>query len=558
MIAKKFLPATSVTERECDVPRSRCLIGAITLTPASHASPTLPSFVRQDLLARHLERHALRGRTLGRWSGRHADGEGSIGPSGGRRRRRRSQRRHGEDDDDDDDDDIDIDGDDDDMDDDDEFDDMSRQAREAMEMENLHPAIRQSSGNGFGTYDGNAGLSTMPTADRYDQTPFAYAPPPASTGQQYGYASDSVGSSQSIAPPLPYEASYEISSAPSQQLAPNFSYGRTLPSRGQQAVWETQSNSAMQTAPAYTARSSSVTHPDWSSSAPSYVPPSPIASFPANNLPLATGAAAAAFPSTPETTSDTMALLHTSVPGSSHFPFSAPSTNDYVADYDWLFDGTNPLNAAQSTHTTEEGSTTFSEHSPKKEGPGAQEEGLEQTNALLPASAATGSPSSDDEVGRASRSGAGEQADALHDLAFFAILQRVSSKRLSQILSVCKVTKVVVSMHCRIFPKKLRLMSTKRRPCGSCTFCHLCLSLPHRLFLRLRLSDAISTSSLRESTRSTLLYTSRLSPPRRRIPCCCLPWSYVAHILRMKLLTFWPRGLAVSCGEPSFREYEAV
>ncbi|SPO25298.1 related to C2H2 zinc finger protein [Ustilago trichophora] len=37
------------------------------------------TFVRQDLLVRHLERHALRGKTLGRWSNRHKDGNDDEG-----------------------------------------------------------------------------------------------------------------------------------------------------------------------------------------------------------------------------------------------------------------------------------------------------------------------------------------------------------------------------------------------------------------------------------------------------------------------------------------------
>jgi hypothetical protein len=118
------------------------------------------------------------------------------------------------------------------------------------------------------------------------------------------------------------------------------------------------------------------------------------------------------------------ALLESSVPGSSHFTFSNPQTGDYIADYDWLFDGTNPLlttnmmeDFSSRSATTAHGSSIVEE---------SHVDGFTPLNGTSSKSQGEGEEEASKDDGQERQGG---EAGALHDLAFFAILQRVSVVR---------------------------------------------------------------------------------------------------------------------------------
>lgn len=129
------------------------------------------------------------------------------------------------------------------------------------------------------------------------------------------------------------------------------------------------------------------------------------------------------LPVMPDSVPGGTTLLDSSVPGSSHFTFSNPQTGDYIADYDWLFDGTNPLVSGKAMdELTSEASTAHAVHladdSNEPLRPLASSNG--GTGGTAEANLASEDEDNDWQVG---------EAGALHDLAFFAILQRVSEGR---------------------------------------------------------------------------------------------------------------------------------
>lgn len=109
------------------------------------------------------------------------------------------------------------------------------------------------------------------------------------------------------------------------------------------------------------------------------------------------------------------ALLESSVPGSSHFTFSNPQTGDYIADYDWLFDGANPLLSTKSTEAMYSSESNTTQANTDRNAQTEEEEDEDEGE--------DGRKDGEDRIGG--------EAGALHDLAFFAILQRVSSSLVS-------------------------------------------------------------------------------------------------------------------------------
>lgn len=109
------------------------------------------------------------------------------------------------------------------------------------------------------------------------------------------------------------------------------------------------------------------------------------------------------------------ALLHSAVSGSSHFAFSAPMASDDIADYDWLFDGIDPLIPAVDLETgngAEELASARSETSTARD-----TQLTDDTHDQM-----IGMDDATSEDVHLSSAQLGE-SDALHDLAFFASLQ---------------------------------------------------------------------------------------------------------------------------------------
>lgn len=352
------------------------------------------TFVRQDLLARHLERHALRGKTLGRWSGKRKQSDSGDGQ------------------------------------DDDEGSDvndgelMYDSSMASMHQTEIHPSMRTQT------------AQKLSALDRYER-PFAYAPPAAAPAAQgYGFREVNNGSMSgqyqtadglssgasagpsSLGPPMPYDMLEHRTQHHAQGR--QYEDSRPSPSRVGRSAWD-----ALPTAshgPQY-GSGPLVDLPSLSSTGQDTVgggtagawdgaymhANTPMAMHQTSDGPsLSTSGFAqpggdGIHAGLPEAT----ALLHSAVSGSSHFPFSAPTTSDYVADYDWLFDGTNPL----GPKAADEMASTVSESSTNREWQ-ATDDGHDQG----------GEDRQSEDLPHASQEG--EQADALHDLAFFAILQR--------------------------------------------------------------------------------------------------------------------------------------
>lgn len=386
------------------------------------------TFVRQDLLARHLERHAVRGKTLGRWSGRQKSisGEGSS-----------SKDVKMEDDEDDS---------------DEAESSRGNQSYSHNQYYSTHQFDRESEmQSSVRQRNSLPDVSMLPSVDRYE-TPFAYAPPPQtgsnSTGipQGYGYrdsigsgnegsASNQLGASGSLAsysnnpfsntgnqpqaasigPPLPYDAleqqPHQYSHSGSSR---SYNYARQSNSRnGGRSTWDMHGPTGQNQSP-----SAPFNGPNGAGTASwvqnSFIPSNStmnasdsgsVMNFSAQHANATEQMSNAFAGSLPETT----ALLHSAVSGSSHFPFSAPTADDYMADYGWLFDGSNPLITGKGA---DEMASSLSETSTNRETQ-ATDDGHDQNG---------GEDGQSEDLPYPAQPL--EQADALHDLAFFAILQR--------------------------------------------------------------------------------------------------------------------------------------
>lgn len=283
-------------------------------------------------MTRHLERHALRGKTLGRWSGkRKRDGQSESSSQG--------------------------------------------QLRDEDDDEDDSPEARLP----YQNYASTSQMLQHSTADRYGDT-FQFAPPP---------------------PPLPPAAPFthqDVLQVNGMLIDSNLQ-NMSMPMREESTLLgPTHVNYSMV---------------DSNQSGLSYN----IPGYTSWQKPFSTSenALLRSFePIAPDMIPDSVngtALLDSSVPGSDHFTFSNPQTGDYIADYDWLFDGNNPLLTFKATDDMySEATGTQSNTEPTA--PTEEEE-----------------EDDEDEDGSSHKEGEDRQdgeAGALHDLAFFAILQRVS------------------------------------------------------------------------------------------------------------------------------------
>lgn len=268
---------------------------------------------------------------------------------------------------------------------------------------------------------------SLTNLEKYEAHPFAYAP--QINSPQYGYRIESINQSQGIGPPLPYD----VLENHHPQTQTQYTFGRPSTSRNGRVSWDPSSStvnppgqptqdSHFITADSLAARPISSPSTQWNNP-PAYFPATSTASTSINAvIPLVHdnhvpfGSPSGALPpALPEGTT----LLDSSVPGSSHFPFSAPNASDYIADYDWLFDGTNPLMSGQS----DEMATTVSETSTARDTHQADDSSEVAHFTAIKDEFGDDNLSEINDYGRLERNGGGE-ADALHDLAFFAILQR--------------------------------------------------------------------------------------------------------------------------------------
>lgn len=354
------------------------------------------TFVRQDLLVRHLERHALRGKTLGRWSNRHKDGNdddaenasgsslspSKSGPSSHKRRKSTSasDRPHDMDSDDDDDDDEDE-------------DEQDRFRHGGTDPSASHPGSRPSiqsryrddpsqslapppsnladpaSSSAWPSFasgplasppalpPAHASAQNAPTASWSSNPPMsppAQRPSAAYSTSATGYrplslptsdlarqsASEYAAAASSLAQPTPYASSTYRDDAlwTAEHGHQNL---RADPIVGADPVASTQPNAAFRWMP---------TSADALSSDPtagSYAPP-PSASY----LTAWTDAAPDAARDLPMPLADldTSSAVPASarppsslpLPNQDIFPFAPPNV-DHTADYGWLFDGVDPF-----------------------------------------------------------------------------------------------------------------------------------------------------------------------------------------------------------------------
>ncbi|UZJ52194.1 hypothetical protein CBS101457_001514 [Exobasidium rhododendri] len=306
------------------------------------------TFVRQDLLARHLERHALRGKTLGRWSGKRKRDGLSIGSSQGLER-----------------------------DDDDEEDEEGYSEAGEQSFQDMATGMASSS------------HLHQPLVGRYDNN-FAYTIPPPPPPAQYSDVNEMLSGANlhQIATPLRDNVT---------SIVPPLSY----------QVSDQQNPFQRQTQMQY--------------DLPNYDPwqKSFTTSDPTLDRPVIGYESLA--PNLPSSTHEGTALLASSVAGSSHFTFSNPQTGDYIADYDWLFDGTNPLMVSKrSDNVLSEASTGHNSLAFDNEF--SKDSAILSNGNFTPASGQTGEEDGSDYDKGKDRQGG--EAGALHDLAFFAILQR--------------------------------------------------------------------------------------------------------------------------------------
>lgn len=305
-------------------------------------------------MARHLERHALRGKTLGRWSGkRKRDGQSESSSQGQYR------------------------------DEDDEEEDDSPEAR-------LGP---------FQNFASTSHMLQHSTADRYgDAFQFAPLPPPPpppppapAAPSPYGHHQDLLqvngmltdSNLQSMSMPMREESNLLGAAAVHYEMT------------------DSHQNGLSYNIPGYT----------------SWQKP-----FATSESALLRPFEAIAPDMLPDSVNGT-ALLESSVPGSGHFTFSNPQSGDYIADYDWLFDGNNPLLTLKTTDDMYSEATGGTQSNTEPTAPTEEEEEEDDDDAA----------DEDDEDGSSRKEGQdrqGGEAGALHDLAFFAILQRVSEKLL--------------------------------------------------------------------------------------------------------------------------------
>jgi hypothetical protein len=239
--------------------------------------------------------------------------------------------------------------------------------------------------------------------DRYEVQPFAFAPPTVTSTNPYGYreAGSSMNNAGNIGPPMPFELLSQAghNSDPQHPSFLGSTFDRNSNSRNGRSLWDTQgSQQQQQHMGAYTPAfaTNHVGHPSTTMQRNSiFAPPSEVASSIA--LPEAT------------------ALLHSAVSGSSHFAFSAPMASDDIADYDWLFDGIDPLIPAVELET---GNGAEDLTSARSETSTARDTQLtDDTHDHM-----VGMDDATSEDVHLSSAQLGE-TDALHDLAFFASLQ---------------------------------------------------------------------------------------------------------------------------------------
>ncbi|PWN46763.1 hypothetical protein IE53DRAFT_382635 [Violaceomyces palustris] len=348
------------------------------------------TFVRQDLLVRHLERHALRGKTLGRWSNKTRDKDsagGSKGSGAGRQSRSRHQASVEANDGDEDEDDED-------EDDKDQHDnDQSRflggvgestssawgasgsgvQLGQAQSFTSPTMYPEQSPGGGTNWPSAGSPRKAHFAPQHYrngstDVPPIMPGSPPGSIypGSGYGAGSGSVNG-------LPQSTSPDIYPSPHAALEGSFSRPPPQEGEGNDGGSANDGYSAFhrpslwneETAATSADRSSYKWVPPDEGGGGSYAPPPSGAYYagwpdapgianasesgeqgvdgpgtaPAQHLsaPPAVAAPVAAHQSSRQAT-----FGHQSLPGQDIFPFAPPSM-DHAAEYGWLFDGIDPF-----------------------------------------------------------------------------------------------------------------------------------------------------------------------------------------------------------------------
>ncbi|SNX87338.1 related to C2H2 zinc finger protein [Melanopsichium pennsylvanicum] len=337
------------------------------------------TFVRQDLLVRHLERHALRGKTLGRWSNRHKDGnedegDDADGPSsqnkaaGSSNKRRRSavaskSRRqgsnttsanqvHDSEDEKDDDDDFDDDG-----------DDFQRDSRASTQPhyqthESRLPHHQSSFANT--QHDAPASWEPFPAGPTGSQPP----PPSASYSNPGAWPSNTPMSPPTsrltnsyAAPSSPYRSASVASASDARFLPADF----TSASYRSDSVWgDASSHPGLRPGPVASADPAAAASQDnapfrWmpgdpitnEPSAGSYAPPPSASYMTAWHEAQDTTRQDVAMPlidleTTAAATSTARLPSALPLPNQDIFPF-APPIMDHTADYGWLFDGVDPF-----------------------------------------------------------------------------------------------------------------------------------------------------------------------------------------------------------------------
>ena len=419
------------------------------------------TFVRQDLLVRHLERHALRGKTLGRWSNKNRDKadtpaaqEDASGSTRPRQRRGNKAAKLSHDDQDSEDDDGD----------DDDTQHRNNPSSDVASGLSHHPDAIAAATLAYPHDPSSAGQASSSNYNIIPESASAWSgyqlnqpgsstaftnpqwSPPAASASSTTALSPHNGSA-STAPYAPPHASYRTDSTTTGMGPPS----RNTPGGGanqsgsehpfdgygrDSVVWNDESTQASRGAAGTDTTSFRWLPPDDipNEGSGSYAPP-PSGSYysawtdPSSSIPsgAATGAAAStsSLSKGPASYNDQMPSANQDI-----FPF-APPTIDHTADYGWLFDGMDPFGSSSLPGLGKlgppRGQSQSSSFSPSSsDGLG----GFLGNFSGTPTGQSRQGGNGDSRIGRGMSSDgllmSGSEADtpnALEDLAYFASLQ---------------------------------------------------------------------------------------------------------------------------------------